>query len=57
MGRSGGVMAKDYEKKKEEMKTSTKRVNAKIEYLIQKEGKKPDVAAAIAHSMEERGEL
>tara|TARA_R110002020_G_scaffold20502_3_gene70151 strand:- start:781 stop:933 length:153 start_codon:yes stop_codon:yes gene_type:complete len=50
-------MAKDYEKKKEAMKTSTKRVNAKIEYLIQKEGKKPDVAAAIAHSMEERGEL
>ena len=34
-----------------------KRISQKIGYLIDKEDKKPDQAAAIAYSMEERGEL
>jgi hypothetical protein len=38
-------------------KAGQKRVSQKISYLIDKEGKKPDQAAAIAYSMEKRGEL
>ena len=33
------------------------RVSRKIAYLMDKEGKPRDQAVAIAHSMEERGEL
>jgi len=33
------------------------RVSRKIAYLVDKEGKSQDQAVAIAHSMEERGEL
>jgi len=33
------------------------RVSRKIAYLVDKEGKPRDQAVAIAHSMEERGEL
>ncbi len=45
------------EKKTKVSKAGQKRVSDKIAYLIDKEGKDSDQAAAIAYSMEERGEL
>ena len=42
-------------KKTKVSKAGQKRVSDKIGYLIDKEGKKPDQAAAIAYSMEKRG--
>jgi len=45
------------EEKRKVSKTGQERVSRKISYLIDKEGKKPDQAAAIAYSMEKRGEL
>ena len=41
----------------EAQKTKDERVSRKIAYLIDKEGKPRKQAVAIAHSMEERGEL
>jgi Zn-dependent oligopeptidase len=41
----------------EAKKAKDERISRKIAYLIDKEGKDPKQAAAIAHSMEERGEL
>ena len=38
-------------------KAKADRVSRKIAYLMDKEGKPRDQAVAIAHSMEERGEL
>ena len=45
------------EKKTKVSKTGQKRVSKKIGHLIGKEGKPEDQAAAIAYSMEKRGEL
>jgi len=42
---------------KETQKTKDERISRKISYLVDKEGKSKDQAVAIAHSMEERGEL
>lgn len=50
----------DYPLEEEETKVTKKgqeRVSKKIAYLIGKEGKPKDQAAAIAYSMEDRGEL
>ena len=41
----------------EAKKAKDERISRKIAYLVDKEGKDPKQAAAIAHSMEERGEL
>ncbi len=41
----------------EAKKAKDERISRKIAYLIDKEGKDPKQAAAIAHSMEDRGEL
>ena len=41
----------------EVQKDKDERISRKIAYLVDKEGKPRDQAAAIAHSMEERGEL
>ena len=41
----------------EAQKTKDERISRKISYLVDKEGKSKDQAVAIAHSMEERGEL
>ena len=38
-------------------KAKAQRISRKIAYLMDKEGKPRDQAVAIAHSMEERGEL
>ena len=38
-------------------KAKDERISRKIAYLMDKEGKPRDQAVAIAHSMEERGEL
>ena len=38
-------------------KAKAARISRKIAYLVDKEGKDPKQATAIAHSMEERGEL
>ena len=38
-------------------KAKAERISRKIAYLMDKEGKPRDQAVAIAHSMEERGEL
>ena len=46
------------EKKKTKVsKAGQQRVSDKIAHLVGKEDKKPDQAAAIAYSMEKRGEL
>ena len=45
------------EEKTKVSKAGQKRVSKKIGYLVGKEKKKPDQAAAIAYSMEKRGEL
>ena len=46
------------EKKKTEVKKKgQKRVSKKIGHLVGKEGKSQEQAAAIAYSMEDRGEL
>ena len=44
-------------KKTKVTKPGQKRVSKKIGYLVGKEDMKPDQAAAIAYSMEKRGEL
>ena len=41
----------------EAKKAKDERISRKIAYLVDKEGKDPKQAAAIAHSMEDRGEL
>ena len=41
----------------EAKKAKDERISRKIAYLIDKEGKDPKQATAIAHSMEDRGEL
>ena len=41
----------------EAKKAKDERISRKIAYLMDKEGKPRDQAVAIAHSMEERGEL
>jgi len=41
----------------EAKKAKDERISRKIAYLVDKEGKPRDQAVAIAHSMEERGEL
>mgnify|MGYP003117692143 CR=1 FL=1 len=41
----------------EAQKAKDERISRKIAYLVDKEGKDPKQAAAIAHSMEDRGEL
>lgn len=41
----------------EAKKAKAERISRKIAYLMDKEGKPRDQAVAIAHSMEERGEL
>jgi hypothetical protein len=41
----------------EAKKAKAERISRKIAYLVDKEGKDPEQAAAIAHSMEDRGEL
>ena len=41
----------------EPKKAKDERISRKIAYLMDKEGKPRDQAVAIAHSMEERGEL
>jgi len=41
----------------EAKKAKDERISRKIAYLVDKEGKDPKQATAIAHSMEERGEL
>ena len=41
----------------EAKKAKDERISTKIAYLMDKEGKPRDQAVAIAHSMEERGEL
>jgi len=53
----GGGQIKEAEKKTKVSKAGQKRVSKKIGHLIGKEGKPKDQAAAIAHSMEKRGEL
>ena len=45
------------EELEEAQKAKDERVSRKIAYLVDKEGKPRDQAVAIAHSMEERGEL
>ena len=41
----------------EAKKAKDERISRKIAYLVDKEGKDPKQATAIAHSMEDRGEL
>ena len=51
------LVEKMLEEKTKVSKAGQKRVSKKIAYLVDKEGKNPDQAAAIAYSMEKRGEL